>query len=69
MITSLSQILSRDIDFYHIVATQRLFQNRYPNPIIGLHPNPNPKPNPNQRGLERNVHFTGWSRDQNSFCP
>ena len=43
---SLAQILSRDIGFHNIYfgQTERLFQNHYPNPNIGLHPNPNSDP-------------------------
>ena len=65
---SLAQILSRDIGFNDIGHTERLFQNLdYPNPNIAHHPNPNRNPNPSRR--EQNIRFTGWSRDQISFCP
>ena len=53
--------------------TERLFQYCYPNPNIDRHPNPNPDPNPNPNPnpshRERNIRFTGLSRDQISFLP
>ena len=71
---SLAQILSRDFGFLQNCGqTERSSQNHYPNPNIGHHPNPSPgpnvNPNPNPRRRERNIRFTGWSRDQISFLP
>ena len=70
---SLAHILSRHIGFFlrYCSQAERIFQNHYPNPNISLHPNPNPNPNPhpnpNPSPRERNIRFSGWSRDQNSF--